>query len=51
MLLSGMVLINPNLGFEVPISNWERERGRFRESTEGARGAVWSSAGAQHVGA
>ena len=51
------IIYNPNLGSGVAVSVREREQGRFRGSTKGARGehggapreqegAIWGSAGA-----
>ena len=32
------IIYTPNLGLEIAVPGREREQGRFRESTEGARG-------------
>ena len=43
MLLSFKITIyiiyTPNLGLEITVPGWKREQGRFRESSEGARGS------------
>ena len=33
-------IYTPNLGLEIAILGLEREQGRFKESTEGARGSI-----------
>lgn len=34
------IIYTPNLGFEIAVFDREREQGRFRGSTEGARGST-----------
>ena len=39
------IIYTPNLGSEITVSDEERERGRFRGSTEGARGSIEGARG------
>ena len=41
------IIYIPNLGFEIAFLDQEREQGRFRGSSKGARGALEGAGGAQ----
>ena len=34
------IISTPNSGLDIAVSVWEREQGRFRGNTEGARGGT-----------